>query len=94
LTWKFEFSGHQQQTQRALLDWLRVEYGIENPATSAKRKAETLKGFGLGPADSLRQAAMNSAELGKHPLVVTNLHRAGQRQRKPLIGVGPPECHV
>ena len=26
-----EFASHQQQTQRTLLDWLRVAYGIEKP---------------------------------------------------------------
>jgi methylase of polypeptide subunit release factors len=27
-----ELTGHQQQTQRTLFDWLRVEYGIEKPS--------------------------------------------------------------
>jgi hypothetical protein len=27
-----ELAGRQQQTQRTLLDWLRVEYGIEKPS--------------------------------------------------------------
>jgi hypothetical protein len=27
-----ETTSHQQQTQRTLLDWLRVEYGIEKPS--------------------------------------------------------------
>ena len=34
-----EITCRQQQTQRTLLDWLRVEYEIEKP--SAKQKAET-----------------------------------------------------
>jgi hypothetical protein len=28
-----ELTSRQQQTQRTLLDWLRVEYGIEKPTT-------------------------------------------------------------
>src|ERR1019366_2337819 len=27
-----DFTGHQQQTQRTLLDWLRMEYAIEKPS--------------------------------------------------------------
>ena len=27
-----ELTSRQQQTQRTLLDWLRVEYGIEKPS--------------------------------------------------------------
>ena len=37
-----EVTSRQQQIQRTLLDWLRVEYAIEKPSNS-KQNAETLK---------------------------------------------------
>jgi hypothetical protein len=35
-----EISSRQQQTQRTLLDWLRVEYGIEKPSNKLLAVAE------------------------------------------------------
>jgi hypothetical protein len=32
-----EITSHQQQTQRTLLDWLRVEHGIEKPSNKLTR---------------------------------------------------------
>jgi hypothetical protein len=37
-----ELTSRQQQTQRTLLDWLRMEYGIEKPSS----KLLTLTGQG------------------------------------------------
>jgi hypothetical protein len=36
-----ELTSRQQQTQRTLLDWLRVEYGIERPSKKRKENAES-----------------------------------------------------
>jgi hypothetical protein len=54
-------TSRQQQTQRTLLDWLRVEYGIEKPSNkrSEKLKPETLK-----PETGGRKAE-TKAEIGK-----------------------------
>jgi hypothetical protein len=35
-----EITSHQQQTQCTLLDWLRVEYGIEKPSNTLLAVAE------------------------------------------------------
>jgi hypothetical protein len=47
-----EITSRQQQTQRALLDWLRVEYAIEKPSSAGKEEGRMQNDcYGLTPPE-------------------------------------------
>jgi hypothetical protein len=49
-----ELTSHQHQTQRTLLDWLRVEYGIEKPSTKLLTPTELDSDAGVAEVKRIR----------------------------------------
>src|ERR1035438_2671250 len=49
-----DFTGHQQQTQRTLLDWLRMEYAIEKPSNKLLAATELDSDTWVGEVKRIR----------------------------------------
>jgi hypothetical protein len=61
-----EITSRQQQTQRTLLDWLRVEYAIEKPSNkllaAAELDSDTWVGAGLVEGDLVAEVKLVLAQ--------------------------------
>jgi hypothetical protein len=62
------FAARQQQTQRALLDWLRVEYGIEKPSNKLLTLAELDSNTWVSEVKRIRGKKQPLPSAGLHAL--------------------------
>jgi hypothetical protein len=63
-----ELTGRQQQTQRTLLDWLRVEYGIEKPSNKLLALAELDSNTWVSEVKRIRGKKQPLSSAGLHAL--------------------------
>ena len=61
-------TSHQQQTQRTLLDWLRVEYGIEKPSNKLLTLAELDSNTWVNEMKRIRGKKQPLSSAGLHAL--------------------------
>ena len=71
-----EITSHQQQTQRTLLDWLRVEYGIEKPSNKLLALTELDSDTWVSEVKRIRGK--------KHPLTAAGLQALRQEYTRTL----------
>jgi hypothetical protein len=61
-------TARQQQTQRTLLDWLRVEYGIEKPSNKLRAVAELHSNTWVSEVKRIRGKKQPRSSAGLHAL--------------------------
>jgi hypothetical protein len=63
-----ELTSRQQQTQRTLLDWLRVEYGIEKPSNKLLALTDLDSNTWVGEVKRIRGKKLPLTAAGVHAL--------------------------
>jgi hypothetical protein len=61
-------TSHQQQTQRTLLDWLRVEYGVEKPSNKFLARTELDSDAWVAEVKRIRGKKRPLSSAGLHAL--------------------------